>query len=174
MGAHYIVWGIGIGMGLGVLLLGILTQRVFAGYRRAFLGRMSAQFKDNFVLTDPQTLFAASMLAAVILGAIGYFSIGPVGAVAGTVAAIVAPRLWAARMVKARRKQFIYQLPDAIIALGSALRAGASLNKGLEQLATRQPAPLRQEFGIVFAEYNVGKALEESLTDMRTRIGAPE
>jgi tight adherence protein B len=65
-------------------------------------------------------------------------------------------------------------LPDALLALASALRAGSNLTKGLELLSTRQPAPLAQEFMIVLAEYRIGRPLAESLADMRRRIATPE
>jgi tight adherence protein B len=71
-------------------------------------------------------------------------------------------------------KRFVYQLPDALLALSSALRAGSNLSKGLELLSTRQPPPLSQEFTIVLAEHRVGRQLSESLFDMRKRIDAPE
>jgi tight adherence protein B len=68
----------------------------------------------------------------------------------------------------------VYQLPDALLALASALRAGCTLSRGLELMAERQPAPLNQEFTIVLAEYRVGRPLAESLDDMHRRIAAPE
>jgi tight adherence protein B len=71
-------------------------------------------------------------------------------------------------------KRFVYQLPDALLALASALRAGSNLAKGLELLATRQPAPLSQEFTIVLAEYRIGRQLSDALRDLRARIDAPE
>ncbi len=41
-------------------------------------------------------------------------------------------------------------------------------------MASRQPAPLSQEFSIVLAEQRVGRPLAESLDDLRRRVGAPE
>jgi tight adherence protein B len=73
-----------------------------------------------------------------------------------------------------RTARFVYQLPDALLALASALRAGSNFAKGLELLASRQPAPLSQEFSIVLAEYRVGRHLDESLADLRKRMQTPE
>ena len=94
--------------------------------------------------------------------------------VVATSLSLTAPWLFARHITAQRRKRFVYQLPDALLALASALRAGCTLSRGLELMAERQPAPLSQEFTIVLAEYRVGRPLAESLDDMHRRIGAPE
>ena len=110
----------------------------------------------------------------IVLGVLGYAAIGPVGAVAAAIVAAAGPKISVAYLSARRSKRFVYQLPDALLALASALRAGSNLSKGLELLATRQPAPLSQEFTIVLAEYRIGRQLTESLADMRKRIATPE
>jgi tight adherence protein B len=65
-------------------------------------------------------------------------------------------------------------LPDALHALSAALRSGVSLPKGLEQLASWQPAPLSQEFGLVLSEYQIGRDLGDALDNMYGRIGGAE
>jgi tight adherence protein B len=94
--------------------------------------------------------------------------IGAVGAGA------TGPSLVSRHIAKRRRKQFVYQLPDALLAFASALRAGCNLTRGLELMAERQPRPLAQEFTMVLAEHRIGRPLTESLSDLRRRIGAPE
>jgi tight adherence protein B len=162
------------GVALGVLLIIVSVRQLLVAYRSAFVGDLGAQLKKNFILTNPQVLFISSLVGALVLGVIGYRAGGPVVAAGGCILAVAAPKLWASVLLGRRRKQFIYQLPDALLSLASALRAGSNLSKGLEQLAVRQPAPLSQEFSIVLAEYNVGRALDQSLAEMRERIGATE
>jgi tight adherence protein B len=157
----------------GMLAL-LVAQRGVSSYRTMFVDRVTVSLKQNFIVASPHALFAVSMLLTMVLGLFGYSAIGPAGAVLGTVASFVAPRLVAAWLRDRRRKQFVYQLPDALLALASALRAGSSLTKGLELLATRQPRPLSQELTIVLAEYRIGRPLADSLSDMRRRIDAPE
>ncbi|HEY8538568.1 MAG TPA: type II secretion system F family protein [Steroidobacteraceae bacterium] len=162
------------GVFLAVVLLLFVLWRAIAIYRSAFVAYVAAGLKHNFIVANPQSLFAISLVLTCVLGLLGYATLGPVGAVGGAIAALCGPRFALAYFAKRRRQRFVYQLPDALLALASALRAGSNLTKGLELLATRQPAPLAQEFTIVLAEYRVGRPLAESLADLRKRIATPE
>ena len=167
-------WIILCSTGLTVLLWMLIANRVVGAYRSRFVRTMGLSLKQNFLLADPHTLFATSVVLTLALGLAAYFSIGPVGAVAASILGVAGPRIAIGYMTRRRIKQFVYQLPDALLALSSALRAGSNLPKGLELLATRQPAPLSQEFMIVLAEQRVGRPLTDSLSDMRRRINTPE
>lgn len=156
------------------MLIVLAVQRGVSRYRATFVDKVSVSLRQNFIIANPHALFALSVLLTTILGVCGYSAIGVAGAVAGTVLSFVAPRFAATWLRERRRKQFVYQLPDALLALTSALRAGANLTKGLELLASRQPRPLGQELTMVLAEYRIGRPLADSLTDMRRRIDAPE
>lgn len=157
-----------------VVLVLLVARRGARSYQSAFVATVAAGLKQNFVVANPHSLFAISVLLTFVLGSVGYSLIGPVGAVAAAILAVAGPRLTVAYLAKKRTQRFVYQLPDALLALASALRAGSNLTKGLELLATRQPAPLAQEFTIVLAEYRIGRQLADSLTDMRKRIATPE
>ncbi|HEY0686304.1 MAG TPA: type II secretion system F family protein [Steroidobacter sp.] len=159
---------------ISCVLIAMLMSQGLASYRRKFVSTVEAALTQQFIVTNVQTLFIANVFLPIVGGAVGWFVIGPVGLVAGIGLGIGAPRFIAHRMSVKRVRSFIYQLPDALLALSSALRAGSNLTKGLELLATRQPPPLSQEFTIVLAEYRVGRPLAESLDDLRKRIDRPE
>jgi len=169
--ARYAVAGC---MLVGVLLGISVIRRCANRYETAFLTAAATGLQLNFIIAEPRRLFAISLLLTLLLGLLGYLGAGPVGLIAGAAMSIVAPRFVAASLRRRRTRRFIYQLPDALFALASTLRAGSHLTKGLELLATRQAPPLSQEFTIVLAEYRVGRALEDSLADLRRRVGAPE
>jgi tight adherence protein B len=152
----------------------LVFRRGLAGYEQAFVRHVGAGLKYNFIVADPRALFGVSTFATLAVAACGFYVLGPFGVVVGTIIGIVAPRILVARIARGRVKKFVYQLPDALLALSSALRAGSNLTKGLELLSTRQPVPLSQEFTIVLAEHRVGRQLAESLCDMRKRIDTPE
>lgn len=163
----------------GCLLLGVLlaigvVRRCANRYETAFLTAAATGLRLNFIIADPRRLFMINLLLTVLLGLLGYLGAGPVGLIAAMLISVVAPRFVATGLRRRRTRQFLYQLPDALFALASTLRAGSHLTKGLELLATRQTAPLSQEFTVVLAEYRVGRPLEESLADLRRRVGAPE
>jgi len=157
-----------IALSAGLLYIG------FVRYRSAFVSTVAAGLKYNFIVGDPQALFLVSTLLLIALGAGASLLIGPFGAIAAAVVATVGPRLMITLYARRRTARFVYQLPDALLALASALRAGSNLAKGLELLASRQPPPLSQEFSIVLAEYRVGRRLAESLADLRKRMQTPE
>lgn len=159
---------------VAALLLATLLIRGVLGYRRSFIAGIGDSLKQSFVLTNPRSLFAISVVMTVAAGSLAYVSVGPVGLVGATIASLLGPWLIAKRITSQRRKRFVYQLPDALLALSSALRAGCNLARGLELMASRQPAPLSQEFSIVLAEQRVGRPLTESLDDLRRRVAAPE
>lgn len=159
---------------VAAVLLATLMARVVARYRRSFIASIGASLKQSFVLTNPRALFLISSALTVIAGSMAFALAGPIAFVAATIASLTGPWLFARRIAAQRRKQFVYQLPDALLALASALRAGCNLMRGLELMASRQPAPLSQEFSIVLAEQRVGRPLVESLDDLRRRVGAAE
>lgn len=159
---------------VAALLAATLLLRVVLSYRRSFISGIGASLKQSFVLTNPRSLFAISLLMTVATGTLAYILAGPSGLLGATLVSLFGPWLVAKRIATQRRKRFVYQLPDALLALSSALRAGSNLSRGLELMASRQPAPLSQEFSIVLAEHRVGRPLADSLDDLRRRVGAPE
>lgn len=159
---------------IAVALVIAATRKTLRDYEHGFVHRVGLRLKYNFIVADPRALFLSSALIATVCAAAGWYMLGPLGAAAAIILAILAPRIVLNSMAKARVKKFVYQLPDALLALASALRAGSNLTKGLELLSTRQPPPLSQEFTIVLGEYRVGRQLCDSLTDLRKRIDAPE
>lgn len=156
------------------LLLTTLIFRAVLSYRRSFVTGIGASLKQSFVLTNPRSLFAVSLVMTIATGSLAYIAAGAVGLVAAGISSLVGPWMIAKRIASRRRKRFIYQLPDALLALSSALRAGSNLTRGLELMATRQPVPLSQEFSIVLAEHRVGRPLADSLDDLRRRVSAAE
>lgn len=166
--------GAGICAGLSVLLISLALRRAAISYQNAFVVRVTAGLRQNFIVASAERLFFSCLLLTAILGSAGYGLMGPIGALLGTLVAVTAPRLAMTWLARRRTRQFVYQLPDALLALSSALRAGSNLTKGLELLSTRQPAPLAHEFTLVLAEYRIGRPLAQSLADMRSRIDTPE
>jgi tight adherence protein B len=159
---------------IAALLLAALILRAVLSYRRSFIAGIGTSLQQSFVLTNPRSLFAISLVMTIATGSLAYVWAGPVGLVSTSIASLIGPWLIARRITEQRRKRFVDQLPDALVALSSALRAGANLSRGLELMAARQPAPLSQEFSIVLAEHRVGRPLADSLDDLRRRVGAPE
>ncbi|MBI2970022.1 MAG: type II secretion system F family protein, partial [Gammaproteobacteria bacterium] len=82
----------------------------------------------------------------------------------------LAPTMIYRNMRKKRLRKFEQQLPDALIMVSGAMRAGASLNIAMEGLVKEQAPPLSQEFELLMREQRIGVEFEKSLDHMEKRI----
>ena len=83
---------------------------------------------------------------------------------------LAAPWYLLRRMAEQRRQKIEDQLADAMVTLSGAIRAGLSLAQSLEILASQCPKPINAEFHQIVAEYNLGKPLEQTLTEAKERL----
>jgi tight adherence protein B len=124
----------------------------------------------NVSLTVPKFLFICAALAGVglVLPSVAGFSVmlGPV--MAATLAFL--PVVWLLFKRKRRLKRFAAQLPEALELIARALRAGHSLAAGFSLVAQETSDPIGGEFKRTFDEQNLGKPLDEALTDLTKRI----
>ena len=74
------------------------------------------------------------------------------------------------RMAQRRRQKIEDQLADAMVMLANAVRAGLSLAQAMDVLASQCPSPIKFEFRQIVGEYNMGKPLEQTLREARTRL----
>jgi len=124
----------------------------------------------NVSLTVPHFLLICGGLAGVglILPAAAGFNValGPVMA-AGLA---FLPIMWLLVKRKRRLAAFAAQLPAALELIARALRAGHSLAAGFSLVAQEVSDPIGGEFSRTFEEQNLGKPLDEALTDLTKRI----
>ena len=151
-----------------VIDLGTVTM---AKYRASFTERAHFQAQEFFFFIDPRKLFVAN-LAVMVLGGIAVWSV--------TGAAIIAipaffmlgllPRWLYALLRQRRLDHFEQQLPDALMMIAGALRAGLGLSSALAQLVAETGPPISQEFGLMLREQRLGVTLEQSLGNLNRRI----
>ncbi len=143
-------------------------------YNVKVASHVDSQLKQSFVEISSGQLLTVTALCCALCVAAAFFLFGFIGIIPGLLAGLSTPWVHHWLIKRKRRKEFIYQLPDALSSLAVAMKGGGSLNKGLEMLAVRQPKPLSQEFALLVAEGRVGKDIEESLDDMKDRLKCPE
>ncbi len=73
-----------------------------------------------------------------------------------------------------RRHAFTRQLPEALQAISSALRAGFGFSHGMAIVASDLPAPVSVEFARAQREMNLGLTVEEVLQNMGKRMQSPD
>ena len=142
-----------------------------ARYRASFTERTQFQVQEFFLFIDPRKIFIANlgvMAAGAALAALasGNALLGiPVFFILGWL-----PRLTYGWLRQRRLLRFEEQLPDALMMLSGALRAGLGLNAAIAQLVIEAQDPLGQEFSLMLREQRLGVTQEQSLNALARRI----
>ncbi|HXV03787.1 MAG TPA: type II secretion system F family protein [Gaiellaceae bacterium] len=71
-----------------------------------------------------------------------------------------------------RTKAFENQLPDLLITLAAALKAGHSFKQGLQTVVDEGRPPASKELKRVLTEAQLGRPIDEALTEMAVRLGS--
>ncbi|MDB5764476.1 MAG: hypothetical protein JWQ21_3471 [Herminiimonas sp.] len=125
---------------------------------------------DMFIFLDPAKIFYYNVVALVLLPTLVWvFTGNPVFVTFAAVATLVLPKYYIKSLSTRRLKQFEEQLPDALLMVSGAMRAGASLNVALESMIKEQKPPLSQEFELMLREQRLGVDFDTALVNMEKR-----
>jgi tight adherence protein B len=125
---------------------------------------------DMFIFLDATRIFYYNIAALVILPTLVWIFTGnPVFVTFTAVATLILPKWYIKRMSAARLKRFEEQLPDALLMVSGAMRAGASLNVAMESMVKEQKPPLSQEFELMLREQRLGVDFDTALVNMEKR-----
>ena len=150
------------------------TSSVRAGSRQ-MVGEIESSLADAFVFVNRQKMAAWSMVTIVglpILALLLTHSI--IIALALVPLALTLPKKYLARMRKKRIETLEKQLPDALMMLSGALRAGASFPTSLEAVVHEAAAPISQEFDLLMREIRLGIDLDVAMRNVEKRIPVPD
>lgn len=81
----------------------------------------------------------------------------------------VMPNIWLDRKVKARRKEIMRSLPDAIDLLTISVESGLGFDPALQRVAEKWDNALTREFARVLSEMRIGKTKRDALREMAVR-----
>ena len=145
-----------------------------AKYRASFTERAHFQAQEFFLFIDPRKLFVAN-LAVMSLGATVVWLLTGTALITLPVFFLLAwlPRFVYAWLRKRRLARFEQQLPDALMMIAGALRAGLGMNSAMAQLVAEAQPPLAQEFGLFLREQRLGVTFEQSLANLGRRVNTP-
>lgn len=156
-------------------LLLVKGQTAMDNYKATFTETASNNMSDMFLSINPNQLFIINLAAIVILPTLTWLVTGDFGATIAILAVVMLlPSFFYRSMRTKRLKRFESQLPDGLLMISGAMRAGASLNIALESLVKEQPAPLSQEFELFLKEQRLGVDFEESMKKMEKRNPIPD
>jgi tight adherence protein B len=127
--------------------------------------------RDMFIAVDPQKLFYYNIAAMFIVPALLWgFTGNAVLVVGAAIVIVILPKLSVNWLKKRRFTQFERQLPDALLMVSGAMRAGASLTVAMESMVKEQRPPLSQEFDLLLREQRVGVDFDTALKNMEKRL----
>jgi tight adherence protein B len=83
-----------------------------------------------------------------------------------------APYAYVSFRAKSRIKKFENQLPDLLITIAASLKAGHSFRQGIQSVVDEGAEPAAKEFRRVLTETQLGKTMDDALSDLSVRIGS--
>jgi tight adherence protein B len=140
-------------------------------YRERFTDQTSGSLREMFLFLDAERLFLLHFVLICALVVVAWFVSGawPFVVVCAALG-VMLPR-WALAIMRHRRLLRIEaQLPDALLIMAGAMRAGSSLTAAIQQLEREGRAPITQEFALVLREQRLGVSVDEALTKLDQRV----
>ncbi|QQC66725.1 type II secretion system F family protein [Paraburkholderia ginsengisoli] len=151
---------------------GTVTLR--AGTRQ-MAGEIESSLADAFVFVNRQKAAAWSLVIMIGLPiAVFLLTRSLLLALASVPIAMAVPKRYLARMRRKRLETLETQLPDALLMMSGALRAGASFPSALEAVVHETAAPISQEFDLLMREIRLGIDLDIAMRNVEKRIPIPD
>ena len=158
-----------------IALVFVLLQGVFGKMlknREMRIKTETAQrLQDFFVFVDPSALWSGNIVLTLLLALVVWIISGLwwLAAMAGVLVFLL-PNCLVHRMRQRRLAQFDRQLPDMLLALAAALRAGSGVHAALSRITAEAVPPLSQEFALMQRQQRLGVSFEQSLDHLFLRM----
>lgn len=164
---------------VGSLALIFLVSRMGTATLRAgsrqMAGEIESSLADAFVFVNRQRAAAWSMVFMIGLPIIAFLLSGSILiALLAVPIAMALPKKYLARMRKKRIGTLEKQLPDALLMMSGALRAGASFPSALEAVVHETTPPISQEFDLLMREIRLGIDMDIAMRNVEKRIPIPD
>jgi tight adherence protein B len=146
-----------------------------ARWRERFGDDLGLGLRQSFVYLDVGHLFRLNLL---MLGLAAGGALWLTGQALAALAALVVvgalPGLMLGLLRRKRLRRLSAQLPDAVMLIAGALRAGSSLPQAISQAARELPSPSSREFDLVIREQRLGVGLDASMSSLERRAPLEE
>ncbi len=155
----------------------VLSQgkRWFVRHTRSMASEVEASLADLFIFINMRQVAGISVLAVLAVPLLTFVvSQNLFFAALGVPVSLLLPRMLVRRMQRKRLLAIEDQMPDALLMMSSALRAGASFPMALESVVSESRPPISQEFDLLMREVRLGVDLMDALRNMEKRIPVPD
>ncbi|HET7314081.1 type II secretion system F family protein [Salinisphaera sp.] len=157
--------------GAGAFFVGRTLVGASARYRETFQDTATQNLEEMFLFIQPQKLFAMNVVVLALIFCSVLVVSGSVW-LAVLLSALVAgsPPLIYWFLRRQRRRRAVAQLPDALLAIATNMKAGLSVNQALETTVSFEHPPLGQELALTLRELRVGVPFGEALDNLYDRL----
>jgi tight adherence protein B len=146
------------------------VRKLLARQKSSLENSTRTTLADMFIFLDPTKLFYYNVAALVVLPTLVWlFTNNPVFVTFTAIGTLILPKVYIKNLATRRLKRFEEQLPDALMMVSGAMRAGASLNVALESMIKEQKPPMSQEFDLMLREQRLGVDFDTALVNMEKR-----
>lgn len=152
-------------------VLAQLFQKWFQHFRHKTVDYAHTSLKELFLHMSGASLFSLCLslgtLFSLLMFVLGYHALSIIPMFTG----LAAPKLLI-RWLRLRRMEHINSfLPDALVMIAGAIRAGAGLQVAIQSFChDNHGQALVQEFEVLLAEMRLGVSLDQALINMNSRI----
>jgi tight adherence protein B len=137
--------------------------------------RLTAPLQRDLMQAGMTTTVGTILLSAACLSlgtfvVVRMFFFSTMLGIGAAVVMFFVPFMWVSHKKNQRLKKFEEQFPEAIDLIARALRAGHAFTTGLAMAAEEIPAPVGQEFKLLYDRQNFGMPLPEAMRAFAARI----
>ncbi|MFC0399676.1 type II secretion system F family protein [Paraburkholderia rhizosphaerae] len=162
----------------GVVAIGMLARiggTALTRRTQRIAHEVEQSLADAFVFVGRQRVIAWTLFAMLLLPCCAFALSGSaIVAVATIPVAFAVPRRYLAWIRVKRLHTLERQLPDALLMMAGALRAGASFPIALESTVEETSAPISQELELLMREIRLGIDLDIAMRNIEARIRVPD
>jgi tight adherence protein B len=151
---------------------GAAVERVLVKRGRIAAGAAALE-RAGMSMPLPDLVLLAG-LGALVLAALGLVVGGPLAALLLAPVVPLGTRVLVSVRTSRRQAAFAEQLDDALQLMASSLRAGHSLLRAVDSVATEAAAPISVEFARIVNETRVGRDLGDALDEVAERMGSDD
>lgn len=152
-----------------------LVGRATQDYQKRFTAEAGSSLADMFLFVDLEKLFRINLVIMLLLTILTWAMTHNLIFVAlVAVGTLMAPRLIYKVMRTRRQTQFTIGLPDTLLSISGAMKAGSSLVQAIETVVAETKGPIAQEFGLLLRELRVGVLYDDALQNLLTRMPGEE
>ena len=148
-----------------------LGGKLLVAYRARFTRDTHFSMRELFLFADPARLYGINLALMLLAATVAWLLVHSlVAALAVAVLLAFAPHFIFRALRRRRIGRIEQQLPDALLMVAGAAKAGLSLASAVRQVTAELAPPLVQEFQLIQHEQRLGVSLDDSLENLTHRI----